>query len=121
MGSCNSASPRASSLAAAAFPMSGVVSLLSPLALLRVLLPLLALAGCIGWVVYTRRFHPLANVPGPFLASITRAWLVVQAAGGSAETKQRRLHEKYGKSREETDEALQKLMASGPRRPYSAR
>jgi hypothetical protein len=25
----------------------------------------------IGWIVYCRFFHPLARVPGPFLASIT--------------------------------------------------
>ncbi|KPI39914.1 Pisatin demethylase [Cyphellophora attinorum] len=29
----------------------------------------------LSYIVYCRHFHPLASVPGPFLASITTAWL----------------------------------------------
>lgn len=48
------------------------------------------------WIIYARRFHPLAKHPGPFLASITRWWLIVDVARGSAEKTQRRLHAAYG-------------------------
>jgi len=33
--------------------------------------PIAAVLCLIGLIIYRRYFHPLANVPGPFLASIT--------------------------------------------------
>ena len=48
------------------------------------------------WTVYSRFFHPLSKYPGPFLASISRTWIVLQVAGAHAEETQRELHAKYG-------------------------
>jgi hypothetical protein len=59
------------------------------LAVLLITYPLL-------WIVYARYFHPLAKYPGPLLASISRIWLAVDVARGSAEVSQRRLHAKHG-------------------------
>ena len=47
-------------------------------------------------IVYARHLHPLRNIPGPFLASITRFWSVWQVTRGNYETTQRRLHARYG-------------------------
>ncbi|TPX07530.1 uncharacterized protein E0L32_002133 [Thyridium curvatum] len=49
-----------------------------------------------AWVIYTRYFHPLAKYPGPFLASISRLWLVIQITKANIDKTQRKLHEKYG-------------------------
>ncbi|CBF77081.1 protein CYP675A1 [Aspergillus nidulans FGSC A4] len=64
--------------------------LLFPLALL------VSLAYCIMWITYTRWFHPLAQFPGPFWASVSRIWTVLHVLPGNAEKTQRKLHEKYG-------------------------
>ncbi|KAL3456655.1 cytochrome P450 [Aspergillus heterothallicus] len=48
------------------------------------------------WIIYTTWFHPLAKFPGPFWASITRAWTVLHVLPGDAEKSQLKLHEKYG-------------------------
>jgi hypothetical protein len=69
----------------------------SPLPIWSILLAILAFYSII-WVVYTRIFHPLAKFPGPYLASITRFWLVFDVARGSAEKTQRQLHAKYGQA-----------------------
>ncbi|EPE33442.1 Cytochrome P450 [Glarea lozoyensis ATCC 20868] len=50
----------------------------------------------ISWIIYCRYFHPLRSVPGPFLASISRSWIVFNTASGRMEHTQRRLHKKYG-------------------------
>lgn len=44
---------------------------------------------CVGWIVYTRLFHPLAKVPGPWLASISRGWYMWQVHRGDMEKTQR--------------------------------
>lgn len=49
-----------------------------------------------GWTFYTRLFHPLSRIPGPFWASISRFWLAYQISSGRAEVIQRSLHEKFG-------------------------
>ncbi|EEU37985.1 uncharacterized protein NECHADRAFT_3047, partial [Fusarium vanettenii 77-13-4] len=48
------------------------------------------------WIAYTRHLHPLAKYPGPFLASVSRSWLVMQVAGASADKTQRKLHSRLG-------------------------
>jgi hypothetical protein len=68
-----------------------------PLPIWSILLAILAFCSII-WVIYTRIFHPLAKFPGPYLASITRFWLVFDVARGSAEKTQRQLHAEYGQA-----------------------
>ncbi|KAH7306139.1 cytochrome P450 [Rhexocercosporidium sp. MPI-PUGE-AT-0058] len=50
----------------------------------------------LGWITYRRYFHPLRSVPGPFLASVTRLWIVFVTARGDMEKTQRALHKKHG-------------------------
>ncbi|PYI06980.1 cytochrome P450 [Aspergillus sclerotiicarbonarius CBS 121057] len=50
----------------------------------------------VGWIFYTKWIHPLAQFPGPWLAAVSRLWVVLHVARGKAETEQRKLHEKYG-------------------------
>ncbi|KAI0875612.1 cytochrome P450 oxidoreductase [Hypoxylon argillaceum] len=50
----------------------------------------------VGWIIYARNFHPLSKVPGPWLASVSRVWYMMQIATGETEKTTRRLHEKYG-------------------------
>ncbi|MCJ1423936.1 hypothetical protein MMC29_001821 [Sticta canariensis] len=56
----------------------------------------LLLLYSIPWVIYTRYFHPLSGIPGPFWASISRVWLAKQAAGGKLEQVVRNLHKELG-------------------------
>lgn len=39
------------------------------------------------WIAYTRCFHPLAKVPGPWLASVTRAVSILPTASPVLELK----------------------------------
>lgn len=50
----------------------------------------------LGWIIYCRYFHPLHPIPGPFLASISRAWVVYKTWLGNMEHTQRALHKKHG-------------------------
>lgn len=52
----------------------------------------------IAWIVYARYCHPLAKYPGPFLASISRLWIVSQVAGAKVDETPRNLHAKHGSS-----------------------
>src|SRR5271155_184002 len=60
----------------------------------------LALIVPIGYVfigaIYRRYFHSLSKYPGPFLASITRWWMVSEIFSGKHEQHIRALHKKYG-------------------------
>ncbi|KAJ5389697.1 Cytochrome P450 E-class group I [Penicillium cataractarum] len=49
------------------------------------------------WIVYARVFHPLARFPGPFWASVSRAWIVRSVIRGNPHETQRLLHAKYGR------------------------
>jgi hypothetical protein len=48
------------------------------------------------WILYTRTLHPLASVPGPFWASVSRIWYMYRIYVGDMHTVQRKLHEQYG-------------------------
>ncbi|KAF2622216.1 cytochrome P450 [Macroventuria anomochaeta] len=48
------------------------------------------------WLVYSRTFHPLAKVPGPVWASLSRTWLMYRMFRGDYQLAQVALHEKYG-------------------------
>ncbi|PSN62351.1 cytochrome P450 [Corynespora cassiicola Philippines] len=50
----------------------------------------------VGWIFYATNFHPLAKFPGPFLAKISRLWMVLQIVGTKMEKRQRKLHEQLG-------------------------
>jgi hypothetical protein len=50
----------------------------------------------VGWVLYARTLHPLASIPGPFWASISRLWYVYRIYAGDMHDVQRRLHDQYG-------------------------
>lgn len=62
---------------------------------------MLLIAGVIGlywivWIIYARTFHPYARYPGPFLASFSRSWIVMEILRGQAHRTQAELHKKYG-------------------------
>ncbi|KAF2022781.1 cytochrome P450 pisatin demethylase-like protein [Setomelanomma holmii] len=48
------------------------------------------------WMVYTRTIHPLASIPGPFWASVSRIWYMYRVYVGDMHIVQRRLHERHG-------------------------
>jgi Cytochrome P450 len=47
-------------------------------------------------LLYVRYFHPLSSIPGPFLASITRLWLIQATLTLRRHSIEADLHEKYG-------------------------
>ncbi|KAI4094917.1 MAG: hypothetical protein LQ344_001962 [Seirophora lacunosa] len=49
-----------------------------------------------GWITYCRFFHPLSGIPGPFVASFSRIWVVFKTLAGDMEHTQRNLHKKHG-------------------------
>ncbi|KAL2396868.1 Cytochrome P450 monooxygenase gsfF [Exophiala dermatitidis] len=78
-----------------------MVTLLAGVGNLFSLSSLLLLSGALViywvlWIVYTRNFHPLHKIPGPWLASVSRLWYLIRIARGDMEHVQRRLHAKYG-------------------------
>lgn len=56
----------------------------------------LLVAFCVGWVVYQRLFSPLAKIPGPFWASISRLWYLQRINAEDMHRYTKKLHEKYG-------------------------
>jgi hypothetical protein len=54
------------------------------------------ISGCLIWILYARLFHPFAEHPGPFLASVSRSWITWRVIRGDLEKSQRELHAKYG-------------------------
>jgi len=62
-----------------------------------------SLAYVAGWFIYCRYFHPLSSIPGPFLASFSRVWIVFKTAMGDMEHTQRALHKKHGISIQSAD------------------
>lgn len=66
----------------------GTTSTWSPIVLIFV--PILT------WIVYQRFFHPLAKIPGPFFASLTRLWITKHSWDGDMNTTIISLHKKYG-------------------------
>jgi hypothetical protein len=49
-----------------------------------------------SWMIYTLIFHPLAKIPGPFLARISRMWVIYRLYVGDMERVQRSFHAKHG-------------------------
>lgn len=64
----------------------------------KVLLLLVVLSGILlAHVVYQRFFHPLAQVPGPFLASISRLWITRESYRGDYHRTLISLHNRHGR------------------------
>ena len=76
--------------------MDIVLSSLPSIKVFTLILPALTLSYWLCWIVYARFFHPLAKYPGPFLASISRLWLLLQVASANVDQTQRELHKKHG-------------------------
>jgi hypothetical protein len=66
------------------------------LTVLTYFLPALVLYWIL-WIIYARWFHPCSQFPGPFLASVSRMWLVCQVLRKNVDNEDRELHRKYGK------------------------
>jgi hypothetical protein len=58
--------------------------------------PLLLVLGFGGYTIKQLFFHPLKDVPGPFLAKLTRWWQAYEVWAGATEKTEIALHEKYG-------------------------
>ena len=63
--------------------------------------PLWLLAVCLtvasfAYVLYLRYLHPLASIPGPFWASLSRLWMAKHAWDGDMNVTMIELHKKYG-------------------------
>ncbi|KAH0263400.1 cytochrome P450 family protein, partial [Aureobasidium melanogenum] len=55
------------------------------------------LTACLSaYVVYQKFFHPLASVPGPLWASLTRLWITKHSWDGDMHRTMIALHEKHG-------------------------
>lgn len=67
----------------------------------------------VGWIVYCHFFHPLRSIPGPFLASISRAWVVFKTMRGDMEHTQRALHKKHGNDYQRANAGPQQANETG--------
>ncbi|KAK8216419.1 cytochrome P450 [Phyllosticta capitalensis] len=56
----------------------------------------IAFTSLAAWIVYNRVFSPLANIPGPFSASISRYWITKQSWTDDFHRTMIRLHEEHG-------------------------
>ena len=68
-----------------ALSLSGILLLLS-----------LVLTAAVGKRLYTAYTSPLRDIPGPWLARVTRFWLAKAIARGDFEKTNIKLHQKYG-------------------------
>lgn len=76
------------------YTASVLLSLGWPTLLGLVVVALLAWEVC--WIIYCRTYHPLAHIPGPFLASFSRVWIWKQARQGQMHETQLYLHKQHG-------------------------
>lgn len=54
------------------------------------MLPMVGLAVYyLAWIIYARTLHPLAKIPGPWLASFSRIWYMIQIYRGDMDKTQR--------------------------------
>ena len=76
------------------FQLDEVLS--NPWASLQWLLPLAFIGSALSYVAYQRFIHPLASIPGPFWASLTRLWMTKHSWDGDMNVTMISLHENYG-------------------------
>jgi hypothetical protein len=50
-----------------------------------------------GWILYALFFHPLARIPGPFLARVSEIWKLQRAIKGTLHRDLLTGHQKYGR------------------------
>lgn len=62
----------------------------------QVIVSALISAAVVSYLVHQRHFHPLAKVPGPYLASLTKLWLAYKTWQGQIHKVHLALHQKYG-------------------------
>lgn len=56
----------------------------------------LVFAWFLGSCIWYRYLSPISNIPGPFLASFSRLWLIKTLLKGKGASELADLHEKYG-------------------------
>ncbi|KAJ5654879.1 hypothetical protein N7490_001882 [Penicillium lividum] len=56
----------------------------------------LVITGVLGQCIYNVFFHPLRDIPGPFLAKLSRYWLFALEIRGTQHLQIHSLHRKYG-------------------------
>ncbi len=77
-----------------------IIALPQTMASLLLFLATMTLISLVPVVVYRRFFHPLAKIPGPFLASITHLYIFkfnMLSEKSQFYLQVERLHEKYGR------------------------
>jgi len=60
------------------------------------IVPALLVASVVGYIIYQRFLHPLASIPGPFPASLTRLWITKHAWDGDMHRTMIDLHGRLG-------------------------
>lgn len=64
---------------------------------IQVILPVGYIAYWVVWIVHARTLHPLAKIPGPFWASVSRTWAMYHSGKGDLDQQHLALHAKYGR------------------------
>lgn len=77
--------------------MSSLFEILSKLTSPEFLLPLALIVSILSYVVYQHFLHPLASIPGPFWASLSRLWMTKHAWDGDMNVTMIALHDKHGR------------------------
>ncbi|KXL43926.1 hypothetical protein M433DRAFT_151346 [Acidomyces richmondensis BFW] len=70
-------------------------SLLSP-SMAPVIVSLILFVTVAGYIIYQRFLHPLASIPGPFTASLTRLWITKHSWDGDMNWTMIQLHRRLG-------------------------
>ena len=63
---------------------------------LLIWLPIVLTTTILTKIIYCRYFHPLRHIPGPFLASFTRLWLIGKSCSWNIHRVELELHQRYG-------------------------
>lgn len=72
------------------------MDVLHGIAQVPLLVPAVLISLPLVYIIYQRYFHPLASIPGPFWASLSRLWMAKHSWDGDMNTTMIALHEKYG-------------------------
>lgn len=72
------------------------LTLVSDLFATPFLYPIVLLVLLVSYVLRQRSFHPLASIPGPFWAGLSRLWLTKHSWDGDMHTTMIELHDRHG-------------------------